>query len=130
MDTSPLGDPVGLISGLNMVDIPCDKKISTLLAQSAENCNLHTLCGCIASGDQFINSSEKKEFLINTFGAAACEMEGGAIGHVCCKNGVPFSVIRSISDGGDDDSHIAYPEFVKLASDNLEAVLREFFALV
>ena len=130
MDTSPLGDPVGLISGINMVNIPCDEKISTLLKNAAEENEIHTVCGCIASGDQFINSSDKKDWLVNTFNASACEMEGASIGHVCYKNNVPFSVIRSISDGADDSSHIAYPEFVKLAADNLEAVLKSFFALL
>ena len=27
MDTSPLGDPVGLISGINIVNIPCDGRV-------------------------------------------------------------------------------------------------------
>lgn len=30
MDTSPIGDPVGLISGINLVNIPCDKKLADL----------------------------------------------------------------------------------------------------
>lgn len=130
MDTSPLGDPVGFISGINITEIPCYEKICRLLTKAAEENGLHNVTGTIASGDQFINSSDKKDYLVNTFNAAACEMEGGAIGHVCYKNNVPFCVIRSISDGADDSSHIAYPEFVKLAADNLEAVLKSFFALL
>lgn len=128
MDTSPLGDPVGFISGINITEIPCYEKICRLLTKAAEENALHSVTGTIASGDQFINSSDKKDYLVNTFNAAACEMEGGAIGHVCYKNNVPFCVIRSISDGADDSSHIAYPEFVKLAADNLEMVLKSFFA--
>ena len=130
MDTSPLGDPIGFISGINIIEIPCYEKICNLLKKAADDNDIHSITGTIASGDQFINSSDKKEFLVNTFNAAACEMEGGAIGHVCYKNNVPFCVIRSISDGADDSSHIAYPEFVKLAADNLEAVLKSFFALL
>ena len=128
MDTSPLGDPIGFISGINIIEIPCYEKICSLLKKAAEENGIHSITGTIASGDQFINSSDKKEFLVNTFNAAACEMEGAAIGHVCYKNNVPFCVIRSISDGADDSSHIAYPEFVKRAADNLEAVLKSFFA--
>ncbi len=128
MDTSPLGDPVGFISGIDIINIPCSKQIATLLKKAAEDNNIHAICGTIASGDQFINSSEKKKFLVDSFNAVACEMEGGAIGHVCYKNNVPFCVIRSISDGADDSSHLSYPEFVKLAADNLEAVLKSFVA--
>ena len=38
-------------------------------------------------------------------------MEGASIGHVCYMNGVPFGVLRAISDGANDDSHMDYPEF-------------------
>lgn len=130
MDTSPLGDPIGFISGIDIISIPCDEKICQLLKQATDNNNIHCMVGTIASGDQFISSSDKKSFLTNTFNATACEMEGGAIGHVCYKNNVPFCVIRSISDGADNSSPIAYPQFVKLAADNLEAVLKSFFGLL
>ena len=43
-------------------------------------------------------------------------MEGAAIGHVCTANGVPFAVVRSISDGGDEDAQIDYPTFKRIAA--------------
>ena len=128
--TSPLGDPVGLISGINLVNIPCDKELCNQLYSAASECDIHTITGTIASGDQFINSSEKKLWLTDTFNAAACEMESAAIGHVCYKNSVPFGILRSISDSADDSSHISYTEFVQLAADNLVKVMERFFAKV
>ena len=83
--------------------------------------------GKIVSGDQFINSREKKDFLKKTFAASACEMESAAIGHVCFKNEVPFAILRSISDNADDSSHLSYTEFVEIAADNLEKVMKTFF---
>ena len=127
MDTSPLGDPVGFISGLNLVEIPTDEVLSDKLLSAAIKSGVHSIKGIIVSGDQFINSSEKKAFLKETFNAAACEMESAAIGHVCYKNSVPFSILRSISDNADDSSHISYTEFVQIAADNLEKIMKSFF---
>ena len=127
MDTSPLGDPVGFISGIGVVDIPADPELSDKLHNSALKNGIHSILGKIVSGDQFINSRDKKDFLKDTFDASACEMESAAIGHVCFKNEVPFAILRSISDNADDSSHLSYTEFVEIAADNLEKVMKTFF---
>ena len=56
-------------------------------------------------------------WIAGTFGAAAVEMEGGAIGQVCYINKVKFGVIRAISDGGGDDSHIDFAAFAERAAE-------------
>ena len=126
MDTSPLGDPVGFISGINMVDIPSNELLSAKLAQASAENGIHTLTGRIVSGDQFINSAEKKKYLVDTFGAYACEMEAASIGHVAYKNNVPFCILRSISDNADGSSHLSYTEFVDAAAKNLVKVMETF----
>ena len=114
MDTSPIGDPVGLISGINLVNIPCDKKLADLMEQAVSKVGTITSKrGVIASGDQFISKQEQRDRIKDNFGAIAAEMEGASIGHVCYMNGVPFGVLRAISDGANDDSHMDYPEFAK-----------------
>ncbi len=127
MDTSPLGDPVGFISGLDLVDIPADPELTEKLNQAALENGIHSIIGKIVSGDQFINSQEKKNYLVETFNASACEMEAAAIGHTCYKNDVPFAILRSISDNADGSSHITYTDFVQLAADNLEKVMKSFY---
>ncbi len=127
MDTSPLGDPVGFISGLDIVDIPCDIELTKKLFDASTENGIHTLSGTIVSGDQFINSVEKKKYLVETFNAFACEMESASIGHVCYKNDVPFVILRSISDNADGSSHLSYTEFVQAAADNLVNVMKSFF---
>ena len=64
--------------------------------------------------------------LVRKFGAIACEMEGGAIAQVCYVNKVPFSILRVISDGGDDNSHLDYAEFKKLASEKSVQIMKSF----
>lgn len=127
MDTSPLGDPVGFVSGINLVDIPCDEKISGILTEASREIGIHTLTGKIASGDQFINSAEKKRYLAETFDAYACEMEAASIGHTAYKNNIPFCILRSISDNADGSSHLSYTEFAEAAAKNLVKVMKSFF---
>lgn len=116
MDTSPLGDPVGLLSGINVVYVPADATVADKIKECVQSLGVKCEKGVIASGDQFINSLEKKKYISETFNAIACEMEGASIGHVCYVNNVKFAVIRAISDGAGDDSHMDYPAFAKKAA--------------
>ena len=129
MDTSPLGDPVGLISGINIVHFPADEWLVKGLLSAADAVGVNCIAGTIASGDQFIASKEKKAFIRDTFGAISCEMEGAAIGHTCYVNNVPFAVLRAISDSADDSSHMDYGEFVLLAAERSFNVISEFIKL-
>lgn len=126
MDTSPIGDPVGLISGINIVQIPADEKIFTALKKTALDLGMTCLGGTIASGDQFIADKEKKSYIKKTFSAIACEMEGAAIGQVCFVNGTPFGILRSISDNGDESAGMSYDKFIGVAVDNSVKILTEF----
>ncbi len=129
MDTSPLGDPVGLISGLNMVNIPADGEVANLLLEGIGTLeNIKGLRGVIASGDQFIASDEKKKFITDNFDAIVCEMEGASIAQVCYSNGVPFGVVRAVSDCADGSSHMDYGEFLPVAAANA-AKLIEYFVV-
>ena len=126
MDTSAIGDPVGLISGINMVEIPADKALTERLCAAAETVGVKTLTGCIASGDQFVASPGRKTFITDTFSAIACEMEGAAIGQVCYVNGVPFCVLRAISDSADGSSHMDYPVFAQMEAEQSVRLLLAF----
>ena len=59
MDTSPIGDPIGLISGLNIIYIPADKKVNDTLFRAASGCK--AVKGRIASGDQFIADDTNRQ---------------------------------------------------------------------
>ena len=126
MDTSALGDPVGMISGINKVLISADQDLCDQLSACATVLGICTQTGVIASGDQFISSSERKSAIVKTFGAIACEMEGASIGQVCYVNRVPFCVLRAISDSADGSSHMDYPTFVGMAAEQSVKLLRMF----
>jgi len=116
MDTSALGDPVGLISGINVVRIAADEKTANQLLTVAKEAGANAIRGTVASGDKFISGAEAKKKISDTFGAAVCEMEGAAIGQVCYVNRVPFCVIRAVSDKADGSSGVDYGTFVDSAA--------------
>lgn len=131
MDTSPIGDPVGLISGLNIVEIPCSERACCLLAESIEKvAGVKSLKGIIASGDQFINSRDRKKFIVDTFGAIACDMECASIAQVCYMNGVGFGAVRAISDSADGNSHADYGKFLEAAAVNASEAVMHFMDAV
>lgn len=98
MDTSPLGDPIGLLSGINKIYLPTDENIRNILVECLKEKKLNYLEGTIATGDQFVHDDAKKQWICENFDAIAAEMEGGSIGHVCYVNKVPFVILRTISD--------------------------------
>ncbi|MGN0521353.1 MAG: 5'-methylthioadenosine/adenosylhomocysteine nucleosidase, partial [Eubacterium sp.] len=99
IDITALGEPRGYINGLNVIKVKADEELSERLARTAINSGEKIHRGTIASGDTFIADERLKQMLASQFGAICGEMEGGAIGHTCAANNIPFAVIRSISDG-------------------------------
>ena len=128
MDTSPIGDPVGMLSGINITYIPCSEKIFGEIKRIADRMEISNIVGTIASGDQFVASENIKKRIADNFSASACDMEGAAIGQVCYINSVPFAVIRAISDGANDGSPIDYPTFTKHAAEISAKIVETYIA--
>lgn len=128
IDITALGEPRGFINGLNMTKVPTDTALSDSLARAAINCGERIHRGTVASGDTFIAGEELKRSLKTDFGAICGEMEGGAIGHTCAANGIPFAVLRSISDGGDENALMDYPTFKNIAAKLSTSIILEYIA--
>ncbi len=126
VDTTALGDPLGLVSTVNKVYFECDAPTVALLRGIIDGMDgVRGMVGVVASGDQFISDGAVKARIVENFGAICCEMEGGAISQACWLSGVKCAVIRSISDNADDDSHADYGQFMKLAAaHSTEALMR------
>ncbi len=118
MDTSAIGDPKGLVSGINKIYFDADKRAVNILLKSAEKLGLKAKCGTVATGDKFIANSAEKQRIAEEFSASVCEMEGCAIAHTAYVNDVPVAVVRAISDSADEGSSISYMEFLPMAAEN------------
>ena len=88
--------------------------------------------GDIASGDQFINSIEKRDEILSLLPDVLCvEMEGAAVAQVCLEFGTPFTVIRTISDTADHNARVDFGKFVaEVANTYSRAIVGEIMRLV
>jgi adenosylhomocysteine nucleosidase len=111
------GRPIGQVPGMDVIAFPADEKLmnAAFVAAEAENAG-HTKVGRVASGDQFICSKAQKEKIIADTEAICAEMEGASIAHTAYRNGVPFVIIRAISDKADDSAEMDYPTFEAIAA--------------
>ncbi len=107
------GYPVGQIPRMDVLFFEADKALCELAYECCREVNpdIEVFKGRVVSGDQFISSKEKKDWLVENFSGYCTEMEGAAIAHTAYLNKTPFLIIRAISDKADDSAHMDYPEF-------------------
>ena len=131
INCTELGEPRGQIwfPDEKRIAIPADKEISEKLAECCQNLGAHIHIGRIATGDFFVTYRRKREFIAYEFDSLCCEMVGGAVGHVCYMNKVPFTILRSISDDFKFNKVENYEEFKQLAADRTIKALKKFIKM-
>ena len=116
-DCNAFGYPSGKVPGMDVIAFPADEKLMASAFAAAEAVNPgHTKLGRVASGDQFVASKELKEKIISLTQALCTEMEGAAIAQTAYRNGIPFVILRAISDKADDSADMDYPTFERIAA--------------
>ena len=124
-DCTHFGYPYGRVPGMDVTAFPADRLLSDLAFAAAEQGNPgHTRRGRIASGDRFVAEKSVKEGIIAATGGLCTEMEGAAIAQTAYRNGVPFVILRAISDKADDSAQMDYPTFERLAAHRCAEVTR------
>ena len=112
LDITAFGHPYGYVPE-SKVFVETDERLNNIARNVAKKLDKKLLSGIIATGDQFIANPEKKEWIKNTFNADALEMEGASVGFVCDSLGVPFFVLRAISDSADMDAGFDFDKFLE-----------------
>ena len=86
--------------------------------------------GLMVSGDRFVSTTAESQALLRDLpDALAVEMEGAAVAQVCFDYGVPFAVVRTISDRADDTAHTDFQRFIReVASRYSLAILSQWLA--
>lgn len=119
-DLTAFGRQKGVIPGLKEKTLYTDKNLVKLA-----KLDKRIRGGIIATGDQFISSIQKAKEIASEFNAVACDMESASIGQVATLEGIPFVVVRVISDDASDDAGSDFKEFVdKAAKINAEIVAK------
>ena len=117
LDITAFGHPHGFVPG-GKVFVETTKELRDMAIKVANENNLKVIEGTIATGDQFVHSNERKQFIKNTFNADALEMEGASVAVVCDALNVPFFILRAISDTADMDAGFDFDEFLKSSAKN------------
>lgn len=103
----------------------CDESLVNLAYESAvatmSEKNIYK--GLIATGDQFISSSDYVNWLKDEFDAYACEMEGASAAKVCTAYQKPFVILRTLSDKADGNAHESYADFGDRAADQSSKIV-------
>ena len=116
-DCVHFGYEMGRVPGMDVVAFPADAGMMDLAYAAAEAVNPgHTKVGRVASGDLFVAEKAAKEAIIAKTGALCTEMEGAAIAQTAYRNGIPFVILRAISDKADDSAEMDYPTFERIAA--------------
>ena len=112
LDITAFGHPFGYVPE-GAVFVETDKELLALSKDVAAEMGLHVKEGVIATGDQFVANEERKNWIGETFGADALEMEGGSVAVVCNALNVPFFILRAISDAADMDASFSFDTFLE-----------------
>lgn len=96
LDTSAVGDPLGLVPALNLIELPCAQVEEHLNALS--QAGFAPRSGVVATGDWFGRDYTRAAMLRDHFSATVCDMEAGAVAQVCLRNQVPFYSLKIVSD--------------------------------
>ncbi len=125
-DCVHFGYPYGKVPGMDVISFPADETMVGYAFAAAESVNPgHTKIGRVASGDQFVASEDVKEKIIANTQGLCTEMEGAAIAQTAYRNGVPFVILRAISDKADDSAEMDYPTFERIAAHRCAEVTRK-----
>ena len=117
VDAVHFGYPYGKVPGMDTTEFPADATLIGYAFDAAEAVNPgHTKIGRVASGDQFVAVKELKERIIANTQGLCTEMEGAAIAQTAYRNGIPFVILRAISDKADDSAEMDYPTFERIAA--------------
>ena len=112
-DVTGFGYEEGIIPRMQTSTFTADNELALKAKKICEKVNPDIKCfiGRVVSGDQFISTNAKKEWLVEKFNGYCAEMEGCGIAHAAYLNNIPFVIIRAISDKADGSAKVDYSEF-------------------
>lgn len=108
-----------------------DGKFISLIQESLSKLDQTWHLGLIATGDSFVAGDDKIARIKSHFPQVlAVEMEGAAIGQAAQALGLPFLVIRAMSDNANHEASISFDEFIIEAGRRSAQVLLTFLKAV
>ena len=126
VDVTGLGYALGEVPGEPRTWEADPVLLAAALAAASEvaaDAGVRALAGRVASGDAFVADPDVAARLRDVFAASCAEMEGAAVAQVCARWGLPWVVVRSVSDTADQAAEVDFRAFTSLAAERAVAVV-------
>ena len=125
MDVTPLGYEYGQVPQIDTLSFPADNMLRKAAVKACREAapEIGVFEGRIVSGDQFICDRSIKNRIAERFGGLCTEMEGAAIAQAAYLNGIPFVIVRAISDKADESVHVSYEVFEAKAAEHCAGIV-------
>lgn len=129
VDATAFGMEIGQVEGLP-ASYPCEATyVEPLTAAIKDQTDSQVVSGLVVSGDSFIADQAKVEWLQAHFPGAQCvEMEAAAIGQVAYQFGIPYLVVRAISDTASHDADVLFETFIDAVGEKSAQTTLAFIA--
>ena len=131
VDATIFGYAPGEVPQLGIRTFPADERLAEQAAEAAGTSEFppghrrKIYRGRIVSGDQFIENRARKEQIKAVFDGMCTEMEGAAIAQAAWLNGIPFVIVRVISDKADESVSESYPVFEEKAAGHCAMMIQK-----
>ena len=93
--------------------VQCDDALRAQVLMAARQASLPVKSGKIISSPTVIGQAQDKRRLSRLSGAIALDMESSALGAVAARRGVPFAIVRTVSDLVDEDLPLDFNMFLR-----------------
>ena len=125
MDVTGMGYVPGQVPQMDVLSFAADPMLREAAVKACREAapEIGVFEGRVVSGDQFICDRAKKNEIKKTFGGLCTEMEGAAIAQAAYVNGVPFVIVRAISDKADESVIVAYDVFEAQAARHCTSII-------
>lgn len=119
VDVTVFGYAYGQVPQLPATFVADENLISVAEKAAKSITDITVVKGLIATGDSFMSDAERVEFVRGKFtDLQAAEMEAAAIAQVSYQFGIPFVVIRALSDIAGKESNVSFDQFLETAAVN------------
>jgi len=123
---------VPVINPTDRLGYPVDAELLDRVRQRLADVSIpgQIVYGTVLSGDQYLNCETTRDRLRSELGGQAIEMEGGAVAQVCESFGIPWLVIRALSDLAGGNALFDFTTFVDQAAESSATILRRLLPVL
>ena len=121
-----------IINPTDRLGYPADPELLARVKERLEGISIpnQIVYGTVLSGDQYLNCETTRDRLRRELGGQAIEMEGGAVAQVCEAFGIPWLVIRALSDLAGGNALFDFTTFVDQAAASSATILRRLLPVL